>query len=474
MTETRDQSSIIPPGRAALLERVLNLSSEGIWVIDKEGIIVYVNESFERITGVTPAEAIGRPVTEVVENTRMHVVAQTGVAERDQIQKIRDTEYVVSRLPIMENGECLGVLGQVRFHDVDEVGSLARRLQQLQHRVHELERNGKHQHHTRYTIDDIAAVSPASEKAKTLALRAASSDATVLLLGETGVGKEVYAHAIHRLSARNNGPFIRLNCSAIQETLFESELFGYEEGAFTGAKRGGKKGKFELAQSGTILLDEIGDMPLGIQAKLLRVLQDKEIDKIGGGQHIKVDVRIIASTNRQLSQMVERGQFRRDLFYRLNVLPIIIPPLRERKEDIPSLVRTFWEEITRDHGIHYKELSDSAMSVLLQLDWPGNIRELRNVLERLVVVVLQDEITADHVQAMILAQDENPSDFYVDATYKLESYIEKAERRALSLALARADNNRSHAARLLGISRALLYKKLHQHGLHLKTTKQQT
>jgi PAS domain S-box-containing protein len=470
MMDTRDNSSLNSLGRETLLEMVLNLCSEGIWVVDSQGIITYVNDSFERITGVSPEDAIGRHVTDVVENTRMHIVAQTCVAERDQIQKIGDTEYIVSRLPIVANGECLGVLGQVRFHDIDEVGGLAQRLKHLQKRVHELEKRGTQQRHTRYTIDDIAAASAASEEAKTLALRAAASDASVLLLGETGVGKEVYAHAIHRLSTRNNGPFIRLNCSAIQESLFESELFGYEEGAFTGAKRGGKKGKFELAQAGTILLDEIGDMPLSIQAKLLRVLQAKEIDKVGGGEHIKVDVRIIAATNKQLSQMVERGQFRRDLFYRLNVLPIIIPPLRDRKEDIPLLVHAFWDEITRENGIHYKNLTDDALTALQTHDWPGNIRELRNVLERLVTVVQQDAITADHVQTLLCAQDENPSDLHTDGTYTLESHIQKAERRVLSLALARADNNRSRAAELLGISRALLYKKMHQHGLFTETS----
>ncbi|MBD3298936.1 MAG: PAS domain S-box protein [candidate division Zixibacteria bacterium] len=451
--------------RVKLLEQILDLSSEGIWAVDKDGIIIYVNESFERITGVAPADAIGRHVTEVVENTRIHIVVQTGVAERDQIQRIGDTEYIVSRLPMFENGECVGVLGQVRFHDVDEVNRLARRLQHLQQRIRELEKAGSSRQHTRHSLEDIVAIAPASQHARRLAMRAAATDATVLLLGETGVGKEVYAQAIHRLSARNAGPFIRLNCSAIQESLFESELFGYAEGAFTGARRGGKKGKFELANSGTILLDEVGDMPLSVQSKLLRVLQSKEIDRVGGGAPIRVDVRIIAATNKHLSQMVADGQFRRDLYYRLNVLPVVVPPLRLRTEDIPQLVTDFWEELTREHGIHHKELGPDLYDALREYHWPGNVRELRNLLERLVTVVVQNTITGDHVRTLLLAHDDAPSDLHVDDNYSLAAHVHKAERRVLSMALARADNNRSYAAKLLGISRALLYKKMHQHGL---------
>jgi transcriptional regulator with PAS, ATPase and Fis domain len=317
---------------------------------------------------------------------------------------------------------------------------------------------------TRFTADDIVGVSSGSAETKVTALRAATTDATVLLLGESGVGKEVYAHAIHAMSLRARGPFVRVNCSAIAEGLFESELFGYTGGAFTGAAKGGKLGKFELANFGTIFLDEIADMPLEAQAKLLRVLEEREIEKLGGVKQVKVDVRVIVATNQNLQKLVEQGKFRKDLFFRVNVIPITIPPLRDRAEDVPDLVHLLWEQLKKEHGVHYRSLSSDALTLLQNYAWPGNVRELRNVLQRAISIVREDPITAEHLRVLLLggvAEDRCIS----SEECNLGMLVEMAERRAIGAALARSNNNRTQAAKLLGITRPLLYKKIHRYGI---------
>lgn len=449
-----------------LLKKVLDLSLNGLQVVDQNGIIIYVNESYETIHNVKAEDVIGKHVTEIIENTRMHIVAKTCIAERDDVQFIHGHEYVVSRIPIVnDNGECIGVIGMIRFEYTDQLKSLTKKVEKLEKELQNASKTTTLHSDTNFSVDDIIAVSESSRKAKEVALRAASSDSTVLLLGESGVGKEVYAHSIHNLSKRNKGPFIRLNCSAIQESLFESELFGYEEGAFTGARKGGKKGKFELAQGGTIFLDEIGDMPFHIQSKLLRVIQEREIERLGGEKTTAIDVRILAATNQNLEMLIDQKKFRGDLYYRLNVIPITIPPLRERILDIPVLVKKIWENLQKKLGVYYKTLDYSAYSILEKYDWPGNIRELKNVLERVMAVVPQDTITGSHIRMIIQGQPDIIGDFCIKEDCNLFRLIEQTERSAISMALVKANNNRSRTAKILGISRALLYKKMNQYGL---------
>ena len=448
------------------LRNILEISLQGLQVVDKRGIIVFVNESYEEIHKVKRENIIGKHVTEVIENTRMHIVAQTGIREKDQLQEIHGKEFVVSRIPIHEKGECVGAAGFIRFQYTDEVKNLTKKVEKLEKELKHASNKIQLNADTNFSFEDIVAIAQSSMNAKDIAKRAAASDSTVLLLGESGVGKEVYAHSIHNMSTRNKGPFIRMNCSAIQESLFESELFGYQEGAFTGAKKGGKKGKFELANNGTIFLDEIGEMPLQIQAKLLRVIQEREIDKLGDEKTIDVDVRIIAATNQNLDQLVDEGKFRKDLYYRLNVIPIVIPPLRERMLDIPKLVQIFWEKLQKKRGIYYKTLDYSALVALEEHSWPGNIRELNNVLERAMAVVVQDVVNESHINTIIKGRHSDKKDFCVKENCKLSELIENTERGAISIALVKANNNRSKAAKILGISRALLYKKMNIYKLN--------
>ena len=449
-----------------LLKRVLDISVDGLMLVNTKGIITLVNRSFVEIHGIQRSEAEGHSVTELIENTRMHIVAQTGVAEVEDFQEIGGRDCIVSRIPLYRDGGCLGAVGKIVFKDVHELNRLAVKVQQLKAQLEALRKSkGPARSDTRFTFDDIIALSESSRLIKERAMMVAPTHSTVLLLGESGVGKEVYAHAIHNLSSRSQRPFVRVNCSAITETLFESELFGYADGAFTGAKKGGRAGKFELANTGTIFLDEIGDMPLAAQAKLLRVLQEREIDKVGSEGTLAIDVRVIAASNQDLWAQVEKGAFRKDLFYRLNVIPILIPPLRERALDVPELARRFWDELQRSQGLQHKSFTEQARQLIHDYSWPGNIRELRNVLERTVSIVREDLISEDQVRMILVGVGSSGGSFADNEALPLDEIVTRAEKRAISFALARANNNRLQAAKLLGVSRPLLYRKMHQYGM---------
>jgi len=450
--------------RMELLEAILDASAEGLMFVNRDGIITYINKSYEEIHKVKAENVIGHHVTEIIENTRMHLVVKTGIPEVSEFQQETHRRYIVSRIPIFKDNKLIGAIGKIVFRDFDSVEQLASKVDRLKSQLEYYRTRLDKPPDTRYSADDIVGISPPSAGTKATALRVAPTDATVLLLGESGVGKEVYAHAIHAMSLRARGPFVRVNCSAIVESLFESELFGYAEGAFTGALKGGKLGKFELANFGTIFLDEIADMPLEAQAKLLRVLQEREVEKLGSTKQVAVNVRVIAATNQNLQQLVEQGKFRKDLFFRINVIPITIPALRDRTNDVPPLVKMFWDQLKKEHGVYYQTLSNDAMALLQNYPWPGNVRELRNVLQRAMSIVREDKITAEHLRVLLLggvAQDTCVSNEECD----LRMLVEMAERRAIGTALARSNNNRAHAAKLLGITRPLLYKKMHLYGI---------
>ena len=315
----------------------------------------------------------------------------------------------------------------------------------------------------------VSGVLGTSEKMKdalALVRRAAAGMATVLLRGESGTGKEVLAKALHALSPRRAGPLVKVNSGALPENLLESELFGYEKGAFTGAASR-KPGRVELAEGGTLFLDEIGDIPPSIQVKLLRLLQEKEYERLGGTQTLKADVRFIAATHQPLEERVRRGEFREDLFYRLNVVPITVPPLRERPEDIPALAAHFVKTLGAANGKPGAALTADAISLLTGEPWPGNVRQLQNFIERLVVLSDSEALTASDVHRELERDRPTGADAKapLSGVGKLEEHRARAERQALGEALSRANQNRTQAARLLGISRRTLYNKLEEHGL---------
>ena len=373
------------------LQMILEAVQDGICVVDRTGEITYVNPSYLRIVHKTPEMVIGQNVFKTAPDGNRCGVLRSGVARIGSVSHKKDGTTVVANVnPILVDGEIAGVVSVIK--DITELQNLMARLSQVSARADYLEQELLRTKKTAQAFKNYIGKSGKVVDVLALASKAAGSSATVLIRGESGTGKEVIAEGIHYASERRRGPFIRVNCGAIPGTLLESELFGHEKGAFTGAVRR-KLGKFELAAKGTIFLDEIGEMDKNMQVKLLRVLQQKEFDRVGGEETVHVDVRIIAATNRNLEQMVKDGTFRDDLYYRLNVIPIRLPPLRERVDDIPLLTEHFIEKVSAQSGKSVRDISPEAMEVLMAYKWPGNVRELENVIERVITLMDTDRIT---------------------------------------------------------------------------------
>ncbi|MFO8164982.1 MAG: sigma-54 interaction domain-containing protein [Thermodesulfobacteriota bacterium] len=467
--ETRQVSE--KKNKTEVLEQELGLFTlifdsvySGAMVTDANGYITHFNKPYGQFLGIKPEEQIKKHCTEVIENTRMHIVAKTGKPEINFPHRIKGHDMVVQRIPIKKEGKVIGVFGQVMFKDVRDVKKLADRLSLLENKVEFYEKELLALRSTRFTIDSIIGLSDVITSLKEEALKAAANPYPILITGETGTGKELFAQAIHNASVRKLHPFVRINCAAIPQDLLESELFGYDSGAFTGAKPKGKPGKFELAHKGTLFLDEIGDLPMKIQPKLLRVLEEKEFERVGGTSLIKTDFRLIAASNQDLEEMISEGKFRNDLFYRLKVIPLYIPPLRERKEDVIPLIRSMLRKIAQDLGLLEIKIEHQAEEALKNYEWPGNIRELSNVLERISFALDGDTIHFCDLPFYIYnsgkkSDNSNPS--------ALKNVQVNAEREAIRYALESANFNKAHAAKLLGIHRTLLYKKMKKYNLSL-------
>lgn len=452
------------------LETILDNIIDGIVLVDKHGIITKINRAYQEFLGIKEEDAVGRHVTEVIENTRMHIVIETGEAEIGHVQKIQGKEMIVMRIPVFKNGEIIGAVGKVMFRDVRELKDLALKLNVMEGELSYYKKELQRIQGARYSFSNIIGKSKPMLKAKQLAKQAAISNSTVLICGESGTGKELFAQAIHNYSLRRYGPFVRVNCAAIPHNLFESELFGYEKGAFTGASKEGKLGKFEIANGGTIFLDEIGELPLEMQVKLLRVLQEKEVERIGGNRLIPLDVRVIAATNKPLEELVKEGRFRKDLYYRLNVLRVDLPPLREIKEDIPVLVNNIIQQLNEELGTKVCGVQEEVLALFNRYSWPGNIRELHNVLERCVNLCRSGTINKRHLPLYFL---ENKEDCLLknilpdeeDLPGNLSKLMDMVEKAALKRVLALTGNNKRKSAQILGIHRSALYQKLKKHNL---------
>jgi transcriptional regulator with PAS, ATPase and Fis domain len=454
------------------LEEIINVAAEWIVVVDRNGRIQYMNEAYCRFLQTTLDEIYEQQVTDVIENTRMHVVLKTGQAEVASIQSIKGSEMIANRYPLYVNDELAGAVGTVMFRNSQDWLDYSQKVQPLLEELTYYKRKFEKELRSKYRFDDLIGRNQAFLEAKKLAERVSGSHSSVLILGESGTGKELFAHAVHHASPRGQFPLVRINCASIPDHLLESEMFGYEEGAFTGAKRGGKKGKFELAHRGTLFLDEIGDMPLSMQSKLLRVLQEKEIEKVGGRAPIPVDVRVIAATHQNLERMVEEGTFRQDLYYRLNVVKVDIPPLRERTQDIVPLAAMLLQKLGRHFHRDGISLSEAVEQRLLRHSWPGNIRELENVLERAVNVLdgtivrmahlplyLQEEmIQREEVFQQPAKRNESGSSAHV--VRPLKDVIAQAEKEAICQALKVAGGNKLQAAKMLGIGKTSFYEKV--------------
>ncbi len=443
------------------VQNILDNPYEAYMVVDSKGIITMFNKHISEFLDIPTEAAIGNHVSEVVENTRLHIVVQTGKAEIGDIQNIKGKEIVVMRLPIEKDGKITGALGKIMFKDITQMTTLANKISKLSSEVEYYKNVMKKYQGTSFTVNNIIGRSAIMSEVKQMAMKVAHSNSTILIRGESGTGKELFANAIYYESSRSREPFIKVNCAAIPENLLESELFGYEEGAFTGAKKGGKIGKFELAHKGTIFLDEIGDMPLTMQVKLLRVLQEKEIERIGGRTPVSIDVRVLAATNRPLEELMEKKLFRTDLYYRLNVVELKIPPLRYRKEDIPELVNFLLRKLCNSMGFLVPRVHEDTMNYLIEYSWPGNIREMENVLEHCLNFVEGDLIQTVHLPNYIRHQPAGE----IVMPGQLREILEEAERTAIEKALRQCQGSKIKASEMLGISRASIYQKIDKYNI---------
>ena len=440
---------------ASLLETMLAAPDELIVVVNKNGYIENMSQAYGDFLGIQVQNAIGRHVTEVIENTRMDIVVKTGVPETGETQDIHGEKMIATRIPIRKNGMVIGAYGRVLVRNTRELHMLHDKLSSIEMELNMYKRTFEKINTAKYTVDDIIGDCSIMQDLKDSVRKVAKTNSNVLIMGESGTGKELFAHSIHAGSMRRKAPFVCVNCGSIPEQLIESELFGYEEGAFTGARKGGKIGLFPAAHGGTIFLDEIGELPLPMQVRLLRVLQDREIQRVGSNVREKVNVRVVAATNRNLYQMVKKGEFRSDLYYRLNVVTLHLPLLRERKEDLPLLIQTILSKISKKESLGAIEISREAMDHLLRYDWPGNVRELENVLERAINFTdAGEKIKAKNLPERITGS------MVLQTVMPLKELMENTEKDAIKDALLRCRNCKAKAANELGISRTTLYEKM--------------
>jgi PAS domain S-box-containing protein len=446
-------------------ELILESIPNGVMITDQDGKIIFFSKNYGIFLGMDPKEQIGKHCREVIENTRMDIVAETGIPEINYPHRIKGRDMVVQRIPIQINGKAIAVFGQMMFEDVRDVQGLAQKLNVLESKVEHYEKELENLRSSKYTIKNIVGESEGMIESKRMALKAAKTHAPVLLIGESGTGKELFAHAIHHASERRHYPLIRLNCAAIPKDLLEAELFGYEPGAFTGSGSKSKPGKFELAHRGSIFLDEISHLPLEMQPKLLRVLEEKEMERLGGTRLTKCDFRLIAATHENLEKGVEQGKFRKDLYYRLNVIPIQIPPLRERKEDILPIAEHLIQTLNKDFGMNVRKISPEVLLLFENYDWPGNVRELANILERIFCSIDRDTIQVQHLPIFLQCKGTGSA-----KPTHLKRLREDMERDALLRAIRISKDNKNQAAKLLGIHRTALYKKMKKFNIPISST----
>jgi PAS domain S-box-containing protein len=446
-----------------LLESIFHSTREGYLAITNEGRILMLNQPMAELLGVSIDSAVGRHIRDIVHDKRLPQILWTGRFQYGELVRIQGRETVVMRMPLYNQGRLVGAVSKVIFQDVEQLLALAENISSQRRTFPCHTTTFGDSHSARYTVDSLIGNSKVITRLRETVSRVAQGPSTVLIRGESGTGKELVAHALHANSPRHKGPFIKVNCAAVPENLLESELFGYQEGAFTGARKGGQVGKFELANGGTIFLDEIGDMPLPMQAKILRVLQEKEIERLGDSRPRPVDVRVVAATNRDLEELIRQGRFREDLYYRLNVVSIYIPPLRERIDDIPLLVNHFIQKFNCEFGVIVQDVSPEVLEVFCNYHWPGNVRELENVLERAFNLVDGNTIELKHLPPYLQQASQGKKRNLFNHT--LATLLREVEKEALLEALAAAGGNKMQAARNLGISRAWLYKKMKQYGI---------
>ncbi|MDR7855337.1 sigma 54-interacting transcriptional regulator [Tissierella sp.] len=448
-------------------------------IIDNSGRIVYLNDVYAKLLGTTKEIARGKLVDDVIPDTRLRTVLKTGKEEIGSIMTLYDhskgheISVVCNRIPIIENEKVIGALATTTINNLFEVDRLHKEIevikqenQMYQQKLNAIEKSMN-------PLERIVGQSKVIKNLKKTILDYADSNLSILITGETGVGKEVFAKAIHQVSNRVFNNYVKINCAAIPSTLLESELFGYADGAFTGAAKGGKIGKFELADKGTLLLDEIGEMPMNLQVKLLRVLQEKEFEKVGGIKEIPFTARLICCTNQNIDTMIAEGKFRQDLYYRINIVELTVPPLRDRLDDIKPLCQHFLSRINQENNLNIQGIDDKVIELFQSYDWPGNVRELEHIIERAAVICRKDIITIKELdffidklnrKDIILGLDRNDREKHME-DYSLRKQIQDTEKELVLQALQQTGGNKTKAAKLLNIDRSRLYSRLKKYNI---------
>lgn len=432
-------------------QTILDNPFEGIMAIDDTGTIFFINSFFLEILNCTEEEVLDKKIWDVIPNCRLFETVGQGYSIWGETLKLNTREFLVARFPLKIDGQIVGAMVKTLFPDQTIAKEIVQKLARTDKTENAFSK-------VLCTCRDIMGETPPMLYVKKLARKASRTSSTLLITGESGTGKEIIAQAIHTRSVRREGPFISVNCGAIPENLLESELFGYVEGAFTGAKKGGNPGKFELADGGTILLDEIGDMPSYMQVKLLRVLQEREVWRIGATSPTKLDVRVIASTHMDLKRLVKEKTFREDLYYRLNVLEINMPPLKDRVDDLPLLVDALITRINMRIGADAKGVTPESLEIMKAYHWPGNVRELENILEQ--AINWSQDALIDICSIPIRPWENDPVDSTVNDSKSFRSYLAETERDMIIHVLKQTNGNKAKAARLLNMQRSVLYRKM--------------
>ncbi|MBR4410996.1 MAG: sigma 54-interacting transcriptional regulator [Firmicutes bacterium] len=446
-------------------------------IVDENGIVLYASKFHYKYLGIEKEEdLIGKYVCDVIPGTRMHIVVETETAEYGYIfrfvhKKTKEVMPVVcNRVPIYDaNNKLVGAMSETIFpQGMEAVLALAKEVERINDKRNASSFIGESKRIEDYVIGS----SQAMKDLRQMISQCANFPLPVLITGETGTGKEVFASAFHEFSDRRKNNFVKINCAAIPNELLESELFGYESGAFSGASAGGKVGKFEYAQNGTILLDEIGDMPFNLQAKLLRAIQEKEFEKVGGLKSIPFNARVVCTTNQNMADLIANQKFRQDLYYRINVIEMVIPPLRSRKEDIKPLCRHFIDKINRENGLSIVDISASALELLESYDWPGNVRELRHIVEHACFLLGAGILEREHFKHLELKIGSQQPQEFMSSQGQEERFFESldearafAEMEEIKKALERTKGNKSQAAKLLKIDRTILYDKMKKYNI---------
>lgn len=449
---------------------IFEYSYDGVFISDGQGKVVRINKACEIMEGIESSEVVGKSVQELLDEGYYTNSVTLEVLKKKipvtQLQRARNGRRIMcTGVPVFKNGRINRVV--INSRDISELTLLEKELQETKIQSEKLRNQVKHLEKEMFTDDQLVFKSESMDEIVKTLLHIAPFDSTLLLTGESGVGKEMIARFVHRESRRKASPFIKVDCGSIPSSLFESELFGYEGGAFTGAERKGKTGMLELADRGTIFFDEIGELPLGMQVKLLRFMQDKEIVRVGGKRTVPVDTRIIAATNRDLAGMVDSGEFRKDLYYRINVIPIVVPPLRERKDDIFVLLTFFIDKFNRQFGIN-KELDTETLEILEEYSWPGNVRELENLTERLMVLSRGGKILVSDLPR-VMRRDSYVHNLFSQggsgATYR--SIMASVEKQLLIDTMEKSGSIKE-TARILELDKSSISRKLKKHGILLR------